>query len=239
MSNLQFHDGLRESIDVKRMTEFDVNSILDQLYGNRDVDSSEIIEELGPWVLDFSNIFGWSENISDVDSQSARLFQVWAEDAKSKKVIGIIRGYFTLVPFTFSSSTLKDYYMLEAEVPFYPMAIITSLRTTIKEAEPLDDFLKELLNEVSQTWMRRRTEVISNLESGTELWKRYVYSFEQIIHFTIMCPSIHRSLIDALKRRDYRITGVMQLLASSSPFYDKATIDHHIRKVKAILEKQS
>lgn len=239
MSNFQFHDGLKESIDVKRMTEFDVNSILNQLYEHRDVDSSELLEELGPWALDFSNVFGWSENIPDVDPQSARLFQIWAEDEKSKSVIGTIKGYFTLVPFTFSSSTLKDYYMLQAEVPFYPMAIVTSLRTTIKEIEPLDDFLQKILNEVSQTWMKRRAEVISNLESGSELWKRYLYSFEQIIHFTIMCPSIHRIIIDALKRMDYRITGVMQLLASSSPFYDKATIDHHIRKVKAILEKQS
>ena len=105
MSNLRFHDGLKESIDVKRMTEFDVNSILDQLYKNRDVDSSEVIEELGPWVLDFSNIFGWSENIPDVDSQSARLFQIWVEDEKSKEVIGIIKGHFTVLPFTWSSST--------------------------------------------------------------------------------------------------------------------------------------
>ncbi|MCK5347385.1 MAG: hypothetical protein KAR20_28440, partial [Candidatus Heimdallarchaeota archaeon] len=78
MSNLQFHDGLKESIDVERMTEFDVDSILNQLYDNRDVDSSELLQELGPWALDFSNIFGWSENIPDVDPQSARLFQIWA-----------------------------------------------------------------------------------------------------------------------------------------------------------------
>lgn len=235
---LKFHDGLKESIDVDRMTDFDVQSILEPLYDTRsDVDASQILEELGPWALDYTNLYDWSENTPDVHTKGSRLFQLWAEDTNSGKVVGVVRGHLALVPFTWSAVTLRDYYKKGETAPFYPMAIITSLRSTLRENRDLDIFLDRTFKEIRKAWTREREEAIVTIQKDSELWRRYVASFEEIIHFTILCPSIHRRLIDALKRKDYRISGVMQLLASTSNVYDKATIDHHIRNVEKVLKK--
>ena len=235
--NLRFHDGLRETIDLDRMTEFDVESILEPLYDTRgDIDASQILEELGPWALDYTNLYDWSENTPDVHAKGSRLFQLWAEDVETGKVVGVVRGHLALLPFTWSAVTLNDYYKKRETVPFYPMAIITSLRSTLKHNYNLDVFLDLMLEEIQKSWKRERQEAIDSMKKGSELWKRYISSFEQIIHFTILCPSIHRRLIDALKRKDYRISGVMQLLASPTHSYDKATIEHHIRNVEKVLK---
>ncbi len=237
--NLRFHDGLKDTIDVERMTEFDVESILEPLYDTRtDIDASQILEELGPWALDYTNLYDWSENTPDVYSKGSRLFQLWAEDLDTGKVVGVIRGHLALLPFTWSAVTLRDYYNKGETVPFYPMAIITSLRSTIKKNRELDLFLDTALEEIQSTWKRERQEAIDTMKKDSELWRRYVAAFEDVIHFTILCPSIHRRLIDALKRKDYRISGVMQLLASPSNVYDKATIDHHIRNVEKVLKSK-
>lgn len=233
-----FHDGIKEPIDVERMSEFDIQSVLDQLFDSRtDIDSASVLEELGPWVLDYTNLHDWSENIPDVQKNGSRLFQLWAENTSTSRIIGVTKGHFVLVPFTLSSSAMKDYYALEATPPYYPMAIITSLRSALREPEDLDEFLKALFEAVSQNWKERRQEAIETLGKETELWKRYVYCFEDIIHFTVLCPSIHRRLIDALKRQGQRITGVMQLLASSSPSYDRVAIEHHMKKARKLIDE--
>ncbi len=238
--DLIFHDGLQEPIDVERMTEFDVASILDQLYDTRsDIDSSHVLEELGSWALDYTNLYDWSGNTPDIQSKGARLFQIWAEDKNSGEVVGVIRGHFALIPFTFSISTMRDYYTQNGSLPYYPMAIITSLRTTFKENDQLDELLENMFKQISFMWQAERMDAIHTIEKGSDMWKRFVSSFDEIIHFTVACPSIHRRLIDALKRRNYRITGVTQLLASPAPSYDKATIEHHIKNAEKLLDSAS
>jgi hypothetical protein len=44
-------------------------------------------------------------------------------------------------------------------------------------------------------------------------------------------------MIDALQRNNYRISGVMQLLSSSAPSYDEATIKHHLRLSQKVIKE--
>ncbi|MFX0113050.1 MAG: hypothetical protein ACFFB3_00730 [Candidatus Hodarchaeota archaeon] len=235
---IQFHDGREKAIDVYRMIEFENKSLHDRLFkGHEEIRAKTILEELGPCVIDFANIHGWSEDIPDIHPRSARLFTIWGENSETGEVIGVVRGFFVLPPFTTTRISTKDYYMQRERVPYYPLACISSFRTILQEKEALNEFLNQLLEEISANWQNLRNDAISRLKRGSDLWKRYVLSFDQIIHFSFLCPSIDREVIEALKRKDFRITGVMQLLAATSPFYDQAAISHHLRTVHEILDE--
>lgn len=235
--NIKINDGRKKPIDVERMTELENNCVIERLFSGRASEIAAIFEQLGPWVTDFTNIFVWSKEIPDIDERSARLFSLWAEDNDTKKVLGIVHGFFMVVPFIVNPSTLRDYYALQEDIPYYPMAIVNSFRTIIQEENELDWFLDKMRGAISQNWKELREKTIARLPKGSELWKRYILSFDNIIHYTFLCPSIDRELIDALQRNDYRISGVMQLLASPSPAYDEATLAHHIRGAKKMISE--
>ncbi|MFW9777550.1 MAG: hypothetical protein ACFFE8_01770 [Candidatus Heimdallarchaeota archaeon] len=235
--NLIIHDGREDPIDLERMIRFDQASAIERYFGDREVDTSKIFEMFGPWVIDFTNLHAWSKDIPDIDPRSARLFSIWLEDADSKEIIGAASGFFLLVPFTFSTTHVRDYYSVQDAVPYYPMAIMHTMRTVIKEETLLDQFLDRLREGISENWKKRREEVIRNLPKQSELWERYVFSFENIIHFTFLFPSIDRELIDSLLRNNYRISGVMQLLASPTPSYTQLTIKQHLRAAQKILDE--
>ncbi|MHA2238220.1 MAG: hypothetical protein ACXAB2_07610 [Candidatus Hodarchaeales archaeon] len=235
--NIEIHDGRKKPIDVDRMTEFENHSLIDKLFLGREIEVTSVFEQLGSWILDFTNIHIWSKEIPDIDDRSARLFSLWAEDTETKKILGIFHGFFVLIPFTITRSSVRDFYTSQEEVPYYPMAIVNSFRTIIQEENKLDWFLEKMKKALSQTWSELRERTIARLQKGSDIWKRYIFSFDNIVHYTFLCPSIDRVLIDALQRNDYRISGVMQLLASSSPAYDDATLAHHISEAKKTISE--
>ena len=235
--NLILHNGRQKALDVVRLEEFDLKSISEKFFPNRDIDSSSLFEQFGDWCVDFTNVHGWAKEMPDIDPRSARLFTIWAEDANSGDVLGLARGFYILMPFTLSPTTIREYYLPQEEMTYYPMAIISSLRTMIKEENQLDFLLDQMRKEISSNWRELRKNTIKILSKGSDLWKRYVFSFEEVIHFTFICPSIDRELIDTLQRNNYRISGVMQLLSSSAPSYDEATIKHHLRSSQKVLNE--
>ena len=105
------------------------------------------------------------------------------------------------------------------------------------QVEKLNWFLDQMRDSISQNWRELRKRKIARLTKGSELWKRYVLSFDNIIHYTFLCPSIDQELIDAMQRNDHRISGVIQLLASPSPAYDEETLTHHINGARKMISE--
>ncbi|MFX0151052.1 MAG: hypothetical protein ACFFAJ_09750 [Candidatus Hodarchaeota archaeon] len=235
--NIIIYSGRQNALDVKRMNEFDLKSINEKFYPSRDIDSSSLFEQFGDWCVDFTNVHGWAEEIPDIDPRSARLFTLWAEDGNTGDILGLARGFFILMPFTLTPSTITEYYSFKEDMTYYPMAIISSFRTIIKDEPKLDFLLGQIRKELSSNWKEVRKNTIKHLSKGSDLWKRYVFSFEEVIHFTFLCPSIDREIIDTLQRNNYRITGVMQLLSSPAPSYDEATIKHHLLSSQKMLKE--
>ena len=65
----------------------------------------------------------------------------------------------------------------------------------------------------------------------------YEDCFDKIIHFSFLCSSKDRELIDSLRQKDYRTTGVMQLMSSPTGSYDQAMIKSHLKAAKKIVEE--
>ncbi|MFX0116829.1 MAG: hypothetical protein ACFFB3_19935 [Candidatus Hodarchaeota archaeon] len=235
---IKFHNGREKTIDIERLIEFEDKCVLTLLFREDDEwDAKTVLEELGPYSIDFTNVNSqWSEYIPDIHPHSTRLFSIWAENNTTGDVVGLVRGFFMLAPFS-SAGGSKEYYKLHEHIPYYPYAFISSFRTLLKEKEALDEFFTQLLEAISQNWQKIRSDTISRLPEGSSLWRRFVLSFEEIIHFSFLCPAIDREVIETLKRRNYRGTGVMQLFASPSPFYDQAAITHHLQKAHQILNR--
>ena len=225
---IKIHNGRKKTFSIDQMIEFDNDSIFGRFYDSKPLDTSIMFEQLGDWVLDFTNAHIWAEGIPDIDPQSARIFTLWAEDPETGKILGRVRGFFVLIPLTLNISTIYDYYSFEGEIAYYPMAIISSFRTTYIEEKHLDSFLEQIRTEISFYWKEVREDVIKRLPKESKLWKRYVYSFPEVIHFTILCPAFDREMIRALNRIDFKISGVMQIFSSPSPLYDEAIIKDHL-----------
>ena len=233
---LKFHDGREKPIPLTKMAIFENNSVYHRLYGGEETDLRTVIEEIGLCALDFKNVHEGSEDITDIDIRSTRLFTIWGENSETGEVVGLIRGFVLLLPFsTPSPPDWYEFYSLRDTVPMYPMAIISSIRAISLNRENWDEFITQLLKQISLIWQKVRKKTISRLPEGSPLWKRYIFSFEDIIHFSFTCPSIDREIIEVLKRRGFRITGFLQLLSSPSPVYDHAAIDHHIKKAQKIV----
>jgi len=234
--SIRVYNGRTKTLDVEKMIKFDQESVFGRYYRSRPLDTSNMFEQFGDWVVDYTNVHSWAEEIPDVDPRSARLFTLWAEDSQTGTLLGLIRGFFVLVPFTLDKSTLHDYYSLDEGIPYYPMAIISSFRTIVTEEKQMDELLEKMREGISLNWKEVRESIIKRLSKSSKLWKRYILSFPDVIHFTFICPSFDREIIDALNRKDYRITGVMQILSSPSPLYDEATIRHHLRSAQEIID---
>ena len=234
--SIKIHNGRKNTIGVEKITEFDQESIFGRFYRSRSFDTVNIFEQLGDWSVDFTNVHDWAKEIPDIDPRSARVFTFWAENLQTGKIVAIVRGFYIIMPFTLDKTSIYDYYALSDDTPYYPMAIISSIRTPITDEKQIDELLDRLRKAISLNWEEVRKFTIKKLPKDSKLWKRYVFSFPDVIHFTIVCPSADREIIDALNRQDYRMTGLMQIFSSPSPSYDEATIRHHLRSAQEIID---
>ncbi|MFW9855168.1 MAG: hypothetical protein ACFFFG_08900 [Candidatus Thorarchaeota archaeon] len=235
LRNLTFYNGRIHHIDIERVFRFEMEAVINRYYSGLEIDSITLIEDLGPIQLDFTNVHPWGPEIPDVDERSARLFTLWAEDDQTKDVVVIIRGIYVLLPFQWGQSTLRDYYDFAKDIPYYPLAVISSFRTSFREEIQILQLIDRAKDEIEKNWRELRISVINRLEEGSDLWKRYVLCFDHIIHFSFLCPSIDRELLDALRMKNYRTTGVMQLLASPESSYDRAMINSHLTEAKRLI----
>lgn len=238
IDQLKFYDGRTHAIDKKRLSEFETKALLSRFYSGRNMESTTVVEDLGPLAIFYTNVQPWAEEIPDIDKKSARVFTIWGEDRDTKEIITLLHGFFVVFQFEYEKETIEDFYSLKETVPYYPWAIISSFLTIFSEQKQISNLLDRVIEEIQKHWVKRRQNVIQTLKK-TELWKRYVLSFEKIIHFSIMCSSFDRELIEALRRKKYRMTGILQMFASSTPSYDQAMVSSHLRKAKTMLERAS
>ena len=235
INRLRFYDGRDYPIDKERILKFEVRSIINRFYPNRRVEAADVIDEIGPIHIDFTNIQHWSKEIPDIDERSTRLFTLWAEDEGTNDVVLILRGFYVLVPLQFEEDALREYYYHPADTPCFPMVVISAFRTIYTTTEEISEILERVKEEIEINWRMLRQKFIDSLDK-TDLWKRFVLSFDKIIYFSFVCPTIDRELINALKLKGFRTTGLMQLLASPTISYDKVQIDTHLKEAKKIVE---
>ena len=233
---LRFYNGRTHSIDQKRLAEFETRAIINRYYHGEEINVATLIEELGPINLDFTNIHPWSDQIPDIDKRSARLFTLWAED-DNKDVVIILRGFYAILSVTWGKNQLLDYFSVTENVPYYPMVVVSALRTIIHDRLQLSALLDRTKDEIELNWRELRLQVINNLDKNDDLWKRYVFCIEKIIYYSFLCSSMDRELIDSLRRIGYRTTGVMQLMSSPTMSYDKVMIDSHLKEAKKLMKK--
>ncbi len=236
IDQLKFYDGCTHAIDKKRLSEFETKALISRFYSGRNMEVVTVVEDTGPIAVFYANVQPWAEEIPDIDKKSARIFTIWGEDRITKEIVTLLHGFFIVLPFEWGKKTIEDYYSLVETVPYYPVAIITSFLTILSEQKGIAILLDRVIEEIQKHWIKKRQNVIQSLKK-TELWKRYVLSFEKIIHFSFMCSSIDRELIEALRRKDYRMTGILQMFASSTPSYDHAMVSSHLREAKKFLER--
>ncbi|MFW9991528.1 MAG: hypothetical protein ACFFD4_05675 [Candidatus Odinarchaeota archaeon] len=236
IKRLRFYNGREHSIDKEQLYEFETKAVIDRYYSGRDIDASTLLEDLGPTVLDYTNVHHWSKEIPDIDKRSARLFTMWAEDEETGAIVALFRGFYVLLSYKWGTTYLKDYYFFNETVPYYPIAVVSSFRTTVRD-EQLDELLDRTRKEIELNWRGLRQQLIETLEKNTDLWRRYVLCFDKIVHFSFLCPSIDRELIDSLRRNDYRTTGVLQLLASPTASFDQIMIKLHLKEAERIMKK--
>ncbi|MHA2098952.1 MAG: hypothetical protein ACW99A_09710 [Candidatus Kariarchaeaceae archaeon] len=235
VARLKFHDGRKYKITSEKMYAFDNTSIFDRYYPDKTKEAYEVFEDLGGFALDFTNLFEGFEEIPDINDKSSRLFTLWAEDEEKNEVVLILRGIFVLTPYNFSSQKAKNYYLGKDEDDlYYPTAVLTVFRTTYVDIDQLEMLINRSLIEIEAQWKMLRDKAIDNLPSNTRLWRRYVNSIDKLIHFTFQIPSIDREILDTLKRKNYRITNFMMLLASTTPSYDSATLEYHIKETQKL-----
>ena len=107
------------------------------------------------------------------------MFTLWAEDEETNDVVLIIRGFYVVLSFTWGRSQLNDYFGLKENVPYYPMVVISGLRTIINDDLQLRTLLDRIRDEIELNWRKLRQQVINNLDKNDDLWKRYVLCFEK------------------------------------------------------------
>ncbi|MHA1966182.1 MAG: hypothetical protein ACW964_00145 [Candidatus Hodarchaeales archaeon] len=233
-----FYDGQIQPIDKKRMSKFDKIAFHDRYYPDQNIITNELINELGAFAIDFTNIHSWSHELPDIDDRSARLFTIWAEDINTKEVIAIVKGHIILHPFAFDPSEdhIEDYYFGKTDAPYYPKVLITTFRIVLTEAKKLDDFIAQLSDVIEIKWQSIRERVISS-SVNKKIRKRFILSFKKIIYYSYIIPSVEQDLIKALKRKDYLLTGISQHLSSKSVSYNEALVAHHINDAKKLISQ--
>ncbi len=236
ITQLKFYNGLSHFIDKDRMTEFEEKSLSDRFYSGRDVSTETVIEELGPIAIHYANVQPWAQEIPDIDRKSARAFSLWAEDNNTNEIVTTVKGFYALIPLQWGKETIREYYSFSENVPYYPMVVISSFLTIINEESQLERLVERVREEIQKNWQDLRERMINTLEK-TDLWKRYVLSFDSIIHFSFLCSAFDRELVKALQKSNYRITGSLQMLASPTSSYDDAMIAAHLSGAKKVLEK--
>lgn len=237
INRLRFYNGREHSIDEKKLVEFEMKAIINRYYAGEEIDVATLIEDLGPINLDFTNIHPWSKTIPDIDQRSARLFTLWAEDMDTKDVVLILRGFYVVLSFKWGKNQLVDYYFTADNVPYYPIVVVSALRTIFQDEQQLTELIDRIKEELEINWRELRQQVINSLEKNSDLWRRYVFCFEKIIHYSFLCPSMDREFIEALRKKNYRTTGVMQLMSSPTISYDNVIIDNHLEEAKRLIEE--
>lgn len=238
----EFYDGRIHSIDPKRLQEFDIEAMVERYGYDFQTETRIVIDELGPFAIDFNNIYPYAKTVPDISKTSARLFTVWAEDKTSKKVVGISKGHIFLHHFDMTAmDQTRGYYHeeirdIEHIRPYYPKVLITSCRLLHKDDDIIERYLKELLEFIENLWKKIRSSIIHSSED-LNLKKRYIKSFEDIIYVTFLIPSQESSLMRVLRKKKYQLSGVMHLLSRREESYDKAIFDNHIQQAKAELLK--
>ncbi len=149
----------------------------------------------------------------------------------------IVRGFYVPIPLSTGKKHIRELYFYQEDVVYYPMVVISSFRTVFKDEVLLSELIDRAKDEIELNWKKVKENVIKTVDSSTDLWKRYLSCFDHIVHFSFLCPSIDRELIEALRRKNYRTTGVMQLLASPTPSYDQAMIESHLKTTKKLMEE--
>ncbi|MFW9779519.1 MAG: hypothetical protein ACFFE8_11745 [Candidatus Heimdallarchaeota archaeon] len=243
-AQIQFHNGREEAIDTKRRQEFD-RRIIRKFFPNRQIEATDLFDRFGDWMMDYTNIHAEKkdEGLSDINEESVRIFTLWAENIDTREILCIVRGFFQLGWFDYSSlldSSLRiEWEYPDSELgPSYPWAIISSMRTILIEEQNLRILIQKMKAEINQTWKKIRNSVIDRLKKGSLRRKLYVLSFNEVVHYTIICPSMDREIIEVLLDTDFLISGFMQILTSKAPAYDEATIRHHLNSSKKILEEE-
>lgn len=236
IDQLRFYDGRVNFIDKKRINTFETRAIFDRFYSGSTTDVNTVIESLGPTCLFYSNVQPWATEIPDIDSRSTRLFTIWGEDQNTNEIIVLLRGYYILPPFIMGSDTIKDYYFFSETSSYYPIVIISSFLTVLHDLQELGKLLRRTEVEIQKNWQELRQRVITSYEK-TDLWKRYVLSFDKIVHFSYVCSSFDRELAEALREKNYQMTGALHVFASTTPSYDQAMVAAHIDEAKKILNE--
>ncbi|MHA1978628.1 MAG: hypothetical protein ACW98F_18090 [Candidatus Hodarchaeales archaeon] len=236
IAQLKFYNGLSHFIDKDRIIKFEEKSLIDRFFSGRDVSTETMIEELGPIAVHYANVQPWAEEIPDIDTRSARTFSIWAEDKRTKEIVTTVRGFYILMPFHWGKETLQEYYSFSENVPYYPMVVISSFLSIFSEENLLDQLIERVKAELQKNWQNLRQRMIETLKK-TDLWKRFVLSFDSIIYFSFLCSTSDRELVKALRKNDCRITGILQMLASPTPSYDEAMITSHLNGAKKVLKE--
>lgn len=237
VNTLDFYDGRTNAIDKKRIIKFEIEAVMDRYYSGENITASKLIEDLGSLQLDFTNVLPWAEDIPDIDKRSARLFTLWAEDQSSQDIVLILRGFYVLLPFEWRKDTLEDYYDFSQENLYYPMAVLSNFRTVFEDKNALSRLIYRVQEEIELNWQRLRNKTINRLEKGSDLWKRYLLCFQQIIHYSVACTSMDRELIEAFRNQGFRTMSVIQVMASPTASFDQAMVKSHLREVKEIISQ--
>lgn len=245
-TQIQFHDGREEAIDTKRRQDFDRKVFFERFFPNKQIDPTSIYDRFGDWMLDYTNVHAEKkkEGLLDINEDSVRIFTLWAENIDTGDILCTLRGFIHLGSFGFDSSWYDDILIRDWEYSDsdlseyrYPWAIVSSFRTILKEEQDLHIIIQKVKIEINQYWKKIRKRTINRFEKGTPRWKYYVLSHDEVIHYTIVCPSIDREVIEVLLDTDFSIADFMQILVSKTPAYDEATIRHHLNTAKKILDE--
>ena len=64
-----FYDRQIQPIDKKRMSKFDKTAFHDRYYPDQNIITNELINELGAFAIDFTNIHSWYHELPDIDDR--------------------------------------------------------------------------------------------------------------------------------------------------------------------------
>lgn len=233
IDDFKFYDGTQHFIDTKRMIEFEKKAVMEKYFNKENIIAKDLIETLGPFQFDFTNMMEWSTNIPDINPKSARLFCLWVEDINTKKVVAILRGYIFLISFDWSLSSVDDYFEVkDHDIPYYPYIVISSFRNIFTTYKEIEDLVLASKKAIQKHWKSLRIKVINQLPKNSDLWNRYVASVEELISISILFPSFDLKLQNVLKELNFTTSSVFQLASSPTKTFNKAMIKDHLSQVK-------
>lgn len=234
--DLKFYDGLKTPIDRDRYNVFENKSVLDRFF-SRNIVAVSLFETFGYGLADFTNVHPLYFQFPDI-KDTLRIFTLWAEDRKTNEVVVLLRGFYILEPFIVKDQTLLDDFSRLGE-SFQPFALVSSIRTIIQDSDQLGRLIEWVKTEIEQHWKKRRQIVIETLDPDNPVWKRFVFSFDKILYYSFVCPSIDREFTSAFRKLNFHLTSIFQQFSSPTADYDQAIIKPYLRDVKAILVKYS